>query len=447
MKKEEKIVVVVAEDNPDNLKYAIAGLVYIKGVTGLIEERIKIAHELFEIHPFSVAGAAIQAINQKKITPDIAIIDVDFTDVTQKMIDDYNLEGYHLSLGSEKQRLRGFDLRECLNNVRPEAIKILFTAYQLDENNTDIADLIHNIPHEKGLHWFDKARGEKDGAVGMSRHMPKFLKEVADSIVSNSKKIVDSTWEKHIHDFGTAVLNLPIKLYKSTPPHREFLIKNLMVGWRQFGWNGSEITASFSNNFENDLIKLLKQQKNIFTPSGLWLESYMETALVEYRRTSNNQKDIEDKANDFIIDFVNNFLLIDENSNYVSAPLFKRNHNCTIYKGNSISTSNEFRVTFHHALICRSIIIGLVKLRDTTDKLKNIDRILDKIAPFLGVQGTGKENIYKWIFELGLKAKGIKSENGVGKEWIDYNLPYIMEEEYDWLDNSFLEVMTKLNLD
>jgi CheY-like chemotaxis protein len=123
----DKIRVLIADDQEDARKWAKAILVSPADGCDYQDIPADLVDELFEISTFSIAGVAIKAVKDGWI-PDIAMVDIDFQNVTSDEVKDKSL-----NYKEEATNLRGFDLFQSLHETSASTDTIFFTARGDDE--------------------------------------------------------------------------------------------------------------------------------------------------------------------------------------------------------------------------------------------------------------------------------------------------------------------------
>lgn len=419
-----KLIILICEDKAEHRGWMKSSLINTPPDYGYIAERKKLAENHFEIHSFELVGSAIKSIKEG-LKPDLAIIDIDFQNVSEEQAKRNNLD-----IKIEKTRLRGFDLVEALKKYSTKTVNIIFTGH-----STDYLEIDHELEKRKLEYrkdWFAKSSKGDGGTEVFAKKMPFLLKKCAEKFfqnLSNSKKaglkmVLDGLNEKLLLEFTPEVNG------------RRMKIGNLLMGWSKATQKNGKLKLSY-----DDPHTIFSQLLNIrefikFKPAGIWKEEYIEKILKEYENDPeylSEKEEIDKKAAQVIFDICNCITL----GNSIKVRVRIEDFNCqslknvTSFKKNDGKTI-EYRTKLKNSLILRRALIGIAKVRDNKKTKFRRPDVIDLVASSTVYRNTSSPDNMKQFFNVALGLRGSIAK-AASEQKVKYYFPHILEEENDWL--------------
>lgn len=426
MSSQEKLKILILEDNRDHIAVAKAGLLpappeNISDIAG--KNRAKLADEFFQIlHCYTIA----KALNEIEVfVPDIAIIDIDLKDKNGGSIEGSILKN-------------GLDFYRHIQNKYPQTQPIYFTS--------EIGAYQSQMSEDELKHF--RAKGSSgSGHENLSRIISTYLYEAAKKIVNDA---IPGVKDKIRTDLGT----LPTSSVLSNTylfGDRIFSIKNILVfcGYPVLIKNSKPSAYELEYHEPGGmLLKLLEQDILSYGNSfrSEWEQPYMQNAILYYH--SNLTSELEPEVTKGVSQLINRLLSkINQDTAYRFTGLGYGDFRTKEYKNKTLATDKNFKKKFANTLVVRRYFFVLeIFMREFIDANKGKPKQVFKkyLKSFVNetLQGLKlkSDGIYttKELTQFGVQLNmgfKIDTKESFKREKVEIDKYVVFNFEKKWLDS------------
>lgn len=435
-----KLNLIICDDIEEHRDLMKASLINTSSAVDMYT-RINMAEEMFNIHDYAIVGEAISRLQNSKSNIDFAVFDADYSNLN----DDYIIDsGYDPTI--EKTSTRGFDLLEKL--IQLNIPSFLFTGNY--GNMVSIQEEIEKRGLKIRQDFFIKPTDKSIGIEALSSYTPFILKKSAEKILLT----LAETERKNLNSISDSVDNKTSFLnYQASFNGRRIEISNLLMGWSKAKLDSKNNLILHYDNPKQIFEELLNSQTDdLFTPNGIWRGiktskedyRYMTKALKDYRehtRYLQSREEINKRSAQCLLELIEQ-IYSKTPYNQISYSVKIKNNNCKYQRTDNTIENAKFKQKFFNALVCRRMLIGLTKVRDSRKTDFNKRDIIDIFTSSLGRKIDSYNNVKQFITDI----LGLSGEiNTAQRQSVNFTMPKIMREEKDWLDEYIPIIEDRIN--
>lgn len=345
-----KLKVLILDDEPTALQFAIAALVNCPDVSLTFSQRCELAKSYFEIISFTKLSEAQKYVKYREV-PDIAIIDA-------------NLEKTSESFFPKGCNYEGLEFAKYLQDNYPDLPIVIFTQYaNIKEFYQQLTKL--GISKDKCT-----TKDKEDGGGILALEMPELIQKAASKIsLDISNRAIINKRIKELLQGGINNLDLFLNQEVKTRSKGVFELKSLILSCSEFKYSTKEKRAivEFHNPVETaaELLKYNYSKDNLIL-SGNWKLGEHVTFIskaIEYYNSHPNKlqicKDLDFKADVILCKIVEMNEKNRIGKTIIEVPQYFEPYRLEKYTINNTLSDNEVWNRFLSSLVARRVVIGL----------------------------------------------------------------------------------------
>lgn len=379
--------VMIADDTQTGRLFSRAALLPVADNGDHRQQRAEAAGQIFDIREFHIGGLAIKALKDG-YRPDLAIIDINFSEANATGIAQYDLDA-----DEEISQMRGFDILDALAQYSPGTVNIFVTAYAGDDA------LIGEELQRRGLRLGQGYFVRTSRAIGIN-DLSHHLRGCLEVIANNWAEQMDGKETERLRSMETEE---QIMAGETSVNGNIIPVKSLLAHTAVFHPETGAIL--FDQPVEN-LRRLLLTHLSLDLP-GLFGQSFVQQAIIDFRRdeeyAAKNQEINADAMN-----YIRRFLQINRNAERRATLNNGFRHfyeNANVGQKPRLYGERPWAIRFMNALRQRRALLGLSRLAEIPfwglGRNHQLRNLLDEYMRLHERRAT-EENIRQHLYVRGL---------------------------------------------
>ena len=415
-----KIKILIVDDEQREIDAIIGALIPVDGIPDDDSSRIQIAKNKYDIRTFKVLGAAIYEILHNNYRPDIALVDINFSNLQQSDLDIFSKE-LNLILSKERGTKRGRDFEKEIKNISPKTLVRNVTYIGNADESTFVEFISGNVTPK-----FKNSSGDVNKMGEVGKAVLPLLKQVIINKVNENQII-----KKRLNEWADS--NFLPKNQKLVINGMFISANDFLVPWLCYKYDTGEITEANERlsceSFEDAIFpkKVDLNWDDLKFRKGLMAQLNNKGTLQKYYNHitdySNEREKIDTKAVEFLNEYLDWYFNTRDDSFTPSININNLKKRLTTIhdlpeddNGFIFNKTNNNWGKLENLFIIQRIICSLSAIITEEDFS---DDMLITVVPYLRQSRSGLHSALDFVNKLGLSQEG-----DVAK----YQLPYVMPD-------------------